>query len=271
MTGVGWRSPVAVAATATYRQDPSANQDAVVVLDAERDGCTAVVVADGVGSWARSGLASVAAADAAADALRHLGPEGLDRAFAAAWPAVQALQLDSRCPPDQAGTTLLMAAIGADGALHLGYVGNGAIFAVVPTPGTEGSPPPHLWTNFLLPHSGFEDGREVLTRSYNTLTAEEPAPSLLRLDLRRPCTVVVATDGIWSEEQSPLARTADGRLWEERPSILTRTLDLAAELAARPFVDDEMTNATGALASHLDRLAAEGLLSDDASIGLIIV
>ena len=47
LTGVEWRPPLAVAATATYRTDPKENQDAFRVLDAERDGCTAVVVADG--------------------------------------------------------------------------------------------------------------------------------------------------------------------------------------------------------------------------------
>ena len=240
------------------------------MLDAAVDGCTGVVVADGVGSWARSGLAAAAATDAAAAALREHGPERLDVAFAAAWPAVQELDLDTDAPEDQAGTTLLLAALDHEGLLHVGYVGNGAIFTVAPIPGAEESLYRLLWNNLLLPHSGFEHGREVLTRSYNTVVDAEPVPSLLQVDLRRDAVVVITSDGIWSDEQSPLARTGDGRVWAERPPILTTTLDVAAELATGSVRDEGKGAVEAHLARHLDGLAEQRLLGDDATVGLIL-
>ena len=264
------RSSLALAASTTNRPEPSENQDAFAVLDAERDGCTAVVVADGVGSWAMSGIASRAVVDDVADVLRQQGADGIEAAFAAAWSAVQRLVPEADGPEEQCGTTLLVAAVTPSGAIRAGYVGNGALLTVVPVPGAAPESAAMFWSNLLVPHSGYQHGREVLTRSYSTMVREAPVPTWITFDPGRPSAFLVVSDGIWSEEQNPLARTADGMRWAQRPPILMRSLELA--LAA--LVAFAQGVGPGELAEellqHLHRLRAEGLLDDDATVGLLL-
>jgi serine/threonine protein phosphatase PrpC len=258
-----------VGASHTNRRDPDRNQDVVIALAEPSDGCTAVIVADGIGSWERSAEASLAAATAAAWVLRDDGPGGLDAAFAAAGPAVLALAPGADEPEDHAGTTLLVAVV--DGShLELGYVGNGALLTVAPVPQAAPESGAIRWTNHLMPHIGFEYGREVLTSSYTTVEGPAPRPARITLDLAEPLALLVTSDGIWSDEQNPIARTPDGMRWSPRPPILMKTLELAAALLADLPTDLHPSDAEELVARHLDWLHDHDLLDDDATIGLLL-
>lgn len=259
------RAPFGASASATYRRDPSANQDAVVVID-EGAWC-GLVVADGIGSWERSGLAARAAVEAAADALRAHGPVAVEEAVEAAHRAVLAL-----APDGPAGTTLLLATVPAPGDLLTAYIGNGALLVVSRTPGRElgaRAAGRTLCSNHLLPHVALEGGREVLSRVLSTELGGLPTPvaSTMWLSPDVPVALALVTDGIWSEEQAPVGLSGGQRWIQETPVLGRTTAALEVLLATR---EDGPHAAQALLEDHLAELQADGLLEDDATIGVLL-
>lgn len=270
-TAVG-SAPLAVTVTATNRSDPEENQDRHAALNLGEHGATAVVVADGIGSWARSAEAAAAAVGAVSSVLDRRGPRALEAAFCDAWAAVKALAPQDEDPSLHCGTTLLVATVLSSGGVRVGYVGNGAVLAVVPPPGDGATSPDQLcWTNLLVPHAGFANGREALTRSFTTADAAPPAPSWVTCTLGGPVALAVVSDGIWSDEQNPSARTADGQRWSPRPPILLDTLQLAAECHQAFAAGAGSADIEHVLGAHLRSLHQAGELDDDATLGLLLL
>lgn len=261
------RTVFALGASATYRRRPSENQDRIVVLDQFADGVTGVVVADGIGAWPRSGSAAEAAVRAAAETLRNGGAASLRNAFTNAHEAVMALAPNDPMSGDHAGTTLLVAVLPAPGRLSAAWVGNGAILEAVPTDGAKGIS--HR-VNHVVPHIGFQNGREVLTRSLSTTLVEEPTPSVIHLERDGPAAFVVVTDGAFSEEHywDLRGEDASGDVWVRQPVVLERVLSRALEVLDAS-VNGEFADVTG-LEAELVSLAAEGLLEDDTTVGVVV-
>ena len=282
MTVSAWRSPFAAAATVTDRTESSANQDAVVVLNPEQDGCCAVVLCDGIGSWDCSGVTSQVATQRAAAVLRQYGPSAIDKAFAEAQDAVLSIgrEWSGAAAKRAGGTTMLVATVPEPGELLLGYVGNGAALECRPVHGVN-APMRVQWSNHLVPHSGIEHGQEVLTRALTTESVLPLPVSLLRIRPTENAVLLLSSDGIWSQEQAPLARTADGQRWMQLPPVLLRTLDLAGQVLSWMSEEDEeevlASDSTArpspneAIQAHLDALRSDDLLDDDSTIGLLAI
>lgn len=266
------RPPFAAAATVTHRADPSGNQDAHRVLTLERDECCGVIVADGVGSWERSGEAANVAVDAARDVLASRGPGALRPAFRAAQEAVGSLG-DSDAD-FVGGTTLLIATVSKPGTVAIGHVGNGAVLHASLVPGSHVAGVPGRsvqWTNLVLPDVVVEHGRCVLSNVLTTRPTRSVEPQLQRHSSCQGSAFVVATDGVWSLDEASTAATDDGRHWLPVPFPLWRTV-VAAEwaLRARAAGASGLEVPTDPLPALLDGLAADRLLHDDTTVGLVI-
>jgi hypothetical protein len=254
--GIG---PLAGAARTTDRDEPEDNQDFVIALDLD-DGCCAIILADGVGSWKQSGTAAQLAAEGAAKVLLAEGPSAIDAAFADASQAVTTIA------PEEAGTTLVVVTVDEDGRVRCGYVGNGAVLEVTLPPGCEDV----LWTNHLLPHVSYIDGREELGRAM--LSTATDLPDVSQFTLQPRCSVsaiLVFSDGIHTREQQCLAKTSDGRSWELLPEPLIEFLELAGACLSDDS-DLHRSWLSAMLDDELGSLAARGLIDDDASVGMIV-
>jgi serine/threonine protein phosphatase PrpC len=281
-TPAGGAALGAVTAVATLSLK-TVNQDACAVLDDAASGIAGVIVADGIGSHFHSELSSAAACAAMKHSLSIRAaesPPDLLSAFSEANAQLEAdlgpllATLPEGVSPSQAfGTTLLFAGL-SSGALHLGYVGNGAIFHLR---GDFGDFPPSRilpWTslNYLNPHTAAADGGPALYKwlspSANPGQAVPTIMSVTRdLDLRGD-VLVVCSDGVYSYDQVPVGLDSSGRPWisgEESMQLLY------AELSS--FLrEGDLTPSTlqRTLDGYLAKMCERNLVDDDCTIGVVI-
>ena len=218
---------IATVATATHRANPADSQDALAVVT--QDAMNAVIVADGMGALAGSGLAARYCAasatsllwgkDSMSDPVALFGSiqRGLTEE-APEWLQQMDAETRQRLDYSQAfGTTLLIGAETTD-ALSVAYAGNGCAFhlrgdfAEFP----EHMPLPWSWVNMLNPHTVSENGREALYRYLSPTSSPDMAvPSVIRLSKDRvfgDC-LVLATDGLYSPDQVRRGCDPEGEVW----------------------------------------------------------
>jgi serine/threonine protein phosphatase PrpC len=272
----------AIAATATLSLK-TVNQDACAVIDDVSSGIAGVIVADGIGSHFRSELASSAACSALKDALsirRPAGAPDLEESFGTVsarlrddFGSLVASLPDGVTPSDAYGTTLLFAGLSSS-AMHMGYVGNGAIFHV--RGDFADFPPSRIlpWTslNYVNPHTSWVDGSPALHKwvspSGDAAQAKPTVMAVTRdLELRGDI-LIVCSDGVYSYDQAPVGLDSSGRPWisgEESMQLMyaeLATFCRSGDLTAR------------ALQQMLDRylatLCERDLVNDDCTVGIVI-
>lgn len=277
-------SLVAVA-TATYRTSPADNQDAIGMVDNPRWGVRALLVADGLGSQAHSELGARWAVEGAleflaAEARAPLDQEFLERLFAHARTHLQDRARDHcareglAVDPNQSFGTTLIIALEDPTCFWFGYVGNGGIWHLRGS-FNEFLPNQYLpWNaiSYLNPHSlQNEQGKEALYRLLSLASEDDARPTLLRLqkDPQYGDIVMICTDGIYSGDQLNIGRTRDGTTWIKVESPLLRFFTALDDFFAGTDTPDD-TGLGLALTAYLADLRAEGLLTDDASLGVLV-
>jgi serine/threonine protein phosphatase PrpC len=281
---------LACVATNTHRARPEDNQDAAAIATVPPGGLPAVILADGLGSFAYAGEAARFAAEEARHALetRDDRPRGIDTVFSLvqahladfasarlAAPEVRAAASpDERPDPTRAfGTTLLVAAETPDGLL-VAYAGNGGVFHIrgnFTDFGTEKALP-WSFVNCLNPHSVSEEGREALYRYLSPTGGPEqaePTVLLLRKDRRFGDILLLCTDGLFSPDQVRYGSPGDGSVWGEvdEPLIAFHTALRACFAAEGHLTRGRLQQA---MDDYLAGLRARRALDDDTTLGLIV-
>lgn len=262
--------PLVAAAT---RSPKDVNQDAAAVVRAA--GLVGVVVADGIGTHHGAAEASrfvvetLGAGLTATTQLPDLYAETHRRLRA----HVDALPTPPPDPERAYGTTALCACE-REGWIDLAYVGNGAIlhlrgnFDAIP----DSQLLPWNALNYLNPHAVSRRGRNPLYRFLAPYAPEAAAvPTLLRLakdTVGVGDIVVVCTDGVHSFDQTPIGLDGEDNVWIRGEPALRR---LYAALS-RFLVEGELTGSglERALEAYLQELCDAGLLSDDATVAVLI-
>jgi hypothetical protein len=258
------------------------NQDAC--RRAVNAGCElkGVVVADGIGSHCGAHVAAEVAARAAADALEHLTPDApldLVRLFARVNDALTTHVLElPDLPPDinwdeAFGTTLLCAFEAAD-AVYVAYLGNGAVLHVRGDfntfPATQLLP----WSavNLLGPQSVSQRGKNTLYKFLGPrATAGQIVPTVVTLSKDHDFfgdIIVVCTDGIASQDQTPVGLDDANQLWVRGDATIAMLYErLSQFFASPPYSDDGLESA---LDGYLHALLERGLVSDDCTLGVVV-
>lgn len=272
---------LACVATATHRARPEDSQDAAGVA-APAGGFPALLVADGLGSFAHAGAAARLVAREAQAALESPARSGdiaglfprLQARLGAVADEWEAAHPEARLDRRRAFGTTLLAAVERPEALLVAYVGNGSIFHIRGDFADWGAGRALPWSfaNCLNPHSVCENGREALCR-YLSASGDpdqaEPTALLLRKDRRCGDLLLLCTDGVFSSDQVRHGNPGDGSVWGEVPAPL-----LAVHAALRAAWDapgDLTAGGLGrAMEGCLSDLRAQGALEDDATLGLLV-
>jgi serine/threonine protein phosphatase PrpC len=255
---------VAVAG-ATATPHTGMNQDAFSIY--EEPDCKGVVVADGVGSLPRSGEAATMGAKGVTDLLRRreTTPE---EAFTLVNAGI------SRHLGGDGMTTILSARV-LGSRIEFAWVGNGAFLQVCPAPWISESGLPAdvtstiVWSNLLVPHIAYEDGRDRLSRLLGGPGSAEP--DLMVIDITRPGVFLAVSDGLHSSEQTEVGRDDAGDRWQRLSPSLYQLLVASATLLGNPNTGAITRSADQVLRDALTVLLEAGELHDDATVAAIVV
>lgn len=278
---------IACVAGSSHRLHLEETQDAAVRLCLSGiSGAPAVVVADGIGGFARGGdAARIAVREAHGLLAGNDCPRSLEGVFAdvrerlaqEAEKQEQSQTTSDRIAPENQhqsyGTTLLIAAETSQ-SLIAAYAGNGGVFHIRGDFADWGEhlPLPWSFTNYLNPHTVCEQGREALVRYVGAFAEPwqaEPTVVNLRKDRRVGDLLLICTDGIFSSDQVRCGDPGDGSAWAEVPEpLIALHRTLRSCFATGNLVTEEAIQT--AMDAMLSNLRDRQVLDDDATLGLIV-
>ena len=268
-------------ACATRGSKPNgANQDACA------NSARAVVVADGLGSFFKSEVASAFAAKALNSRLTEADDTQLSQRdwFKRAFREVQqelaaSPEADLASVPDthdkkQAFGTTLLCVAAHDDLLTMAYVGNGAMLHL--RAGFDEFPGMYVlpWSaqNYLNPHNVPENGKSAMTRLIAPGLANEwVVPTVLQLqqDLRGPGDIiVVCSDGIYSADEVQVGRDSEGNIWQSGNQTLVILYEMLGEFLRK--AEPTSSDLKHTLELYLDRLSQAKLIEDDCTLGVLV-
>jgi hypothetical protein len=235
----------------------------------EFEGGRAVIVADGVGSLPRSGDAAQIAVEAARWLWGSNGSISEDELFDRVNAAVLAVV------GGEGATTMISIAQRKD-VVTVAWVGNGAGLQLAnPTWAVKGeswSDPLEAdsislqWTNLVIPHVVYEDGRDRLALTLGSSKRVQPDLVAVRVSAA-PVLFLAVTDGIHSGEHTELGLDEVGDRWQlvSRPlqAVLAEGKRALESAQHEDFSDDRLTQR---LDNVLGELLSAQLLSDDATV-----
>lgn len=230
-------------------------------------GLTGVVVCDGVGGIAGSGVVAEEARDRAATLL------GGRKLPAAIW------NLDRRLSEDmpsqgQGKTTMVVICAEANGLVGHFLLGNGSILEVLPMEIQAGKPR-LLWSSVVLPQIGGREGRPALRSFLPPDDRRAEAEKGVRMATAGiPRLYLACSDGFLSEEDRLEGAAPDGTFWRQVPQFPARLTQLLTDawgdlLAVAPAD-------AGAMLRELTERSIEDRagghpLDDDTTVGALLL
>ncbi len=275
-----------VASAAKNQHDETTNEDFVGIASNADCGVRAILVADGLKSHAYAKLGAQWAIEEAserintapaitASVLREIFVAARARliAKAASFCAREGITVDKN---QSFGTTLIVA-VETPSSIIVAYVGNGAIWHIRGS-FNEFSQIRYLpWNalNYLNPHSiegpaGNEEVYRLISFSDNE---HEAIPTIIEIEKDLVSgygdIVMICTDGIYSSDQLDVGRFMDSSIWTKAEPTMLRFFSALNDFFCSSNAEtDEALKL--ALERYISQLRTDGLLDDDASVGVIV-
>ncbi len=257
------------------------NEDACAVIANHHNGTKGIVVADGVGSFYGSDLASLIVTTAIKTYLEgNMNPWDADlkQAFSIAGRVLfdqtrkGAKLLPAGVDLTRAYGTTALCAVDAEDYFKVAYVGNGSIhhlrgnFDQI----CQGRLLPSNAVNLLNPHCHWEDGRSVLGRIMSPTTGDaESTPTVLQLskDELLGDILVLATDGIYTYDDVQIGKDPRGEIFIEAKRSMVWLYEALADFLAGELREDNLQRH---LEDYLHKLDANHLVEDDCTVAVLI-
>jgi serine/threonine protein phosphatase PrpC len=271
--------------TVTNKDNASENQDYGVTAKNQAVPMSAMIIADGLGSFEYAELAAREVVEFVRGQIENAVPEDAPDPsvlfhhakthlveFANQFSEEKKISLDRA---RSFGTTLI-AGLETITHLTLGYAGNGGIWHLRGNFNHfhESKYLPWNAVNYLNPHSvqgsaGKEELYRLLSLADDT---DEAVPSVFRMEKDESYfgdIILICTDGIYSSDQVPVGKAGDGSLWISAEKIMPLFYDHLNAYFAGP---GEWTDQTleKAMQEYLNTLKEQKLLEDDATLGVLI-
>lgn len=256
------------------------NQDFCLTNNLVALKCNVIVVADGLGSFHHSEVAS-----------RFVCENTIE--IISKWNEIQSLDLinvfeevqinlkkkyeedfpEAKRVKNAYGTTLICCIETLDEYI-IGYVGNGGIFHIR---GDFNTFPERFYLpwnaiNLLNPHSKEEEGMNAMYKLISpNSTPEQVVPSIIRLSKDRlGCgdMIMLCSDGIYSYDEVKMGKDPNGKIWisgETSMEMFYKHLKLFFK--NQTF---DKTNLQDTITNYLAELKIEKLIDDDVSLALLI-
>lgn len=226
-----------------------------------------VLLCDGIGEFKGSGRV----AELVVRAIEEEKPESRDGMMA----AIRTVQEDIKREGIEGGTTLICAYRNhawPDGEVVIQHLGNGAVMHLAgdfsdPGPGQF----PYRYRHVVLPHV---DPQGVLVRhvSHRSMAPElDLSETRLRLNSPQGDILLFVTDGIATLEEEMIVRNEEGSFWRYEFGALQLLLERLGRFMQEPQEHEGFSKRLGEFVHDaLARMKDDGLLEDDASLGIIV-
>lgn len=256
------------------------NQDYFLKTEIVELKCNVLVVADGLGSFHYSEVASEFVCKKVVDVIEKLeNIRDLDLVN-----IFEEVQIDLKKKYEEEipeadriknayGTTLISCIETLDEFI-IGYVGNGGIFHIR---GDFNNFPERFYLpwnsiNLLNPHSKEEEGKNAMYRFLSPNShPEQIIPSVIRLSKDRFGSgdiLMICTDGIYSYDEVKIGKDPNGKIWisgETAMELFYKHLKLF-------FMKEDFNdyNLNESIRDYLAELKSKNLIDDDATLSLLI-
>jgi serine/threonine protein phosphatase PrpC len=266
-------------ASQTHKKDKP-NQDDCDIFENKKFGFKGVIVADGLGSHYNSELSSKFCTAKLKEKLEFIDklPFSFNELFAE---VKKELEIFAECELSQEdrsktnlGTTLICA-VEFEHEYQIAYVGNGSIFQIAGNFNHFNASYSLPWNsvNFLNPHNKEEDGQSKMFKYISTAANVSTIPSVITLSKNDDAygdIIVIASDGVYSNDEAKMGPDANGVLWvmgEETMIELYKALNglfknNPSEIAEKDLKFD--------LDKYLTLLKNRNIMDDDTTLGVII-
>jgi len=272
--------PKGLAAAATFSRKKT-NQDACAIMDDPKSPLSAVIVADGVGSYFESQVASASVASSIKSYLEPCTmPYLLDLKLAFAFAQKLLRQevegrvhsLPANVNLQSAYGTTALCAVDVGDSFKIGYVGNGAVWHLRGDFDqlSVGRLLPSSTVNLLNPHCRWYDGRSMLTRIISPTTNDaDSMPTVLHFskdDLLGDLLVLVS-DGVYSYDDVQIGRDSKGKIFIEAKRSVEWLYGALSNFMSGPLTKVALQSC---LESYLQKLNEDGLVDDDVTVAVLV-
>ncbi len=268
-----------IAATSQTHKSTS-NQDYFENVNNKKSLFTGVIVADGLGSHARSELSSKFAVESLKRELENckiIETLNFEKLFIKIKQDLKEYALknlsDEELLNNPFGTTLLCA-LDCEDEYRIAYVGNGAIFHISGGFNQFGPTRYIPWNvnNLLNPHTVEEEGKSAMYKFISIKDEISCKPTLFQISKSEDVfgdIIIIASDGVYTNDELKIGKDDNGVVWimgEESEILLLNQLNLY-------FKENENFNNTNllqTLESFLTQMKEKNLMHDDTTLGVII-
>lgn len=269
-----------IIAAASQTHKSTSNQDFFETVNNKNLLFAGVIVADGLGSHARSELSSKFAVESLKRKLEDcetLMVLDFDKFFNEIKHELKEYALKSLTDEERLnnpfGTTLLCA-LECEDVYKIAYVGNGAIFHVSGGFNLFGSKRYIPWNvnNLLNPHTVEEGGKSAMYKFISINDEISCKPTLIQISKSEDVfgdIIIIASDGVYTNDELKIGKDDDGVVWimgEESEILLLNKLDLYF----KENRDLNEKNLQQTLDHFLTQMKEKNIMHDDTTLGVII-
>lgn len=256
------------------------NQDSYFTKECLNLNCNILVVADGIGSFHQSEIASKFVSNNVIDIIERLDDVqklNLIDVFKEVQLSLKEKYEKEFKEEDRTekayGTTLICCVETVDEFI-IGYVGNGAIFHIR---GDFNTFPERFYLpwnsiNLLNPHSKEEEGKNAMYRFIApNCTSQQITPTIIRLskdEYGSGDIIMLCTDGIYSYDEVKMGKDPNGEIWisgENSMELFYKHFKLFYQ--RKEFQSDSLKEMIN---NYLEDLKSNELIDDDATMAITI-
>jgi serine/threonine protein phosphatase PrpC len=259
------------------------NQDAYRTFKSRTNRFQGVVIADGLGSFKYSEVASRFCCDFIGDQLSKTDDiDDID--FESLFEETQD-QLKTHVEQNKGEygedvdlsrcfATTLICVLETESQYHIAYVGNGAIWIISGAFNTFRKSRHLPWniSNLLIPHTLEENGKEALFGYISLTDNSKITPTVLSLSKDKKIhgeAILICTDGISSNDQLQVGTDDNDKIWIEGESKIKKWLDDLSKIFTGNE-EIESSDIQALLERYLNELKDNDELDDDSTCGLIL-
>lgn len=257
------------------------NQDAACLVHNLKLGFRGVIVADGIGSHARSELSSKFCAERLKEKLEDL--ESINNIdfksffFQLKMELIEYANVNLTIEEkvnNPFGTTLICV-LDIEDEYHIAYIGNGSIWQISGNFNHFGLNRYLPWNsvNLLNPHTIEEEGKSKLYRFLSVSDTIDPSPSIIKISKNEASygdLIVITSDGVYTNDEVRIGKDDSGVVWmmgDETMLLLYERLKILFQSNPQKINEEDVKFE---LENYLNVLKEKKIMHDDTTLGIII-
>jgi serine/threonine protein phosphatase PrpC len=265
-------------ASLTHKKDKP-NQDYCETFNNPSLNFKGVIVADGLGSHFKSELSSKFCVKRLKENLENIDHLVINYSelFLKIKKDLEIYAENNLTPEEKASTflgTTLICALEFEDEYQIAYIGNGSIWQISGNFNHFSASRSLPWNsiNLLNPHNIEEEGESKMFKYISTADVSS-IPSVIKLSKNEDAygdIIVIATDGIYSNDEAKIGKDNKGVIWEMGEETMIELYKSLNELFVKSPIEIKEDDLKFELEKYLNLIKEQDIMDDDTTLGLII-